>query len=276
MKILTVANRKGGVGKTTVAVHLAAAMAMKGYRVGIVDLDSQGHVAVTMGLEKLDALYNVLVDQHLIEESVRLVPPEHYAPTAEHAHGELLALLSDRMTYRIPYMLEQASAFVILDMLENFGVTYDLDYIVVDTPPTMSLLDTALYAATDGYIFVTECEALSFDGIIEIQDQIAEFADQRRRYMNRDTHLLGIVPNRMRADTILHRTNISNLAESFPNLVFPPIILRIAWAEAFNIGQLIYTYAPDGKEADDAWRVVNRIEERLKQVWPTVPSEKTQ
>lgn len=264
MKIICVTNRKGGVGKTTMTVHIAAGLAMKGYRVGIVDLDSQGHIATALSHDKADNLFAALIDRKPLSEVVTRIDPDAYAPTQESAHGELYTIFSDKMTFRIPYMLEDDSAFVLLEMFEAFADYARLDYVFVDTQPTMSLLDTALFAAADGYIFVTECEALSFDGIREIQGQVKRFAKQREKFLQRETRLLGIIPNRMRADTILHRTNISSLAQAFPDLVFSPVILRIAWAEAFNLHQLIYSYAPDGKESADAWNIVHNIERRLK------------
>jgi cellulose biosynthesis protein BcsQ len=94
------------------------------------------------------------------------------------------------------------------------------------------------------------------------------FGVQRRQYLGRDSRIIGIIPNKMRADTRNHRHNISKLAAAFPNLVWPPVTLRTIWTEATNAEELIYTYAPSGPEAADAWRLVDRTIKVLEE-WET-------
>lgn len=268
MKIIAVTNRKGGVGKTTMAVHIAAGLATQGYRVGLVDTDSQGHAGVMFGLEKEDGLFNVMIEKTPIEDCVLRVDPAQYTTPDQPARGELYLLPSSKRTHRIPYMLDDDDALIFLEMLEAFGDLVQLDCILIDTQPTMSMFDGALYLAADGYVYVTECERLSFDGVEEIVEQVQRFARRRKTYLGRDTKLIGIIPNKMRADTRLHRHNISQLSNAFPGLVWSPVILHILWAEATNANELIYTYAPSGSEARDVWDIVESVETRLRE-WMT-------
>jgi cellulose biosynthesis protein BcsQ len=156
--------------------------------------------------------------------------------------------------------------------MEDMGARYNLDAVIIDTSPTLSPFDTSVYLATDGFVYVTECERLSFDGIMTAIDHMERFARQRRQYLHRESRIVGIIPNKLRADTRNHRHNISKLAEAFPGLVWTPITLRILWSEATNVGELIYTYAPSGMEARDAWKMVDNTSKVL-QAWQT--EEKT-
>jgi chromosome partitioning protein len=268
MKIVAVTNRKGGVGKSTIATHISAGLATMGYNVGLVDTDSQGHCSLMMGMPEENGLFNLLIEKRPMQQAVRLIPPEHYS-TADHpSTGNLYLIPSSDRTYQIPHMLKPDESFLFLQTMEQFAESYSLDVIIIDTNPTMSLFDGAIYLAADGYIYVTECERLSFDGIQKAIEQMERFGTQRRQYLGRESRILGIIPNKLRADTRNHRHNISKLAEVFPGLVWTPLILRTVWTEATNAEELVYTYAPTGQEADDAWRIVEKLAKAL-QAWQT-------
>jgi len=126
------------------------------------------------------------------------------------------------------------------------------------------LFDGVVYLAVDGFVYVTECERLALDGVVSALNQLQNFANQRKRYLNRPSCVLGVLPNKMRADTRLHRHNISKMSDHFGvDFVWNPVILRTVWAEAVNSRELVYTYAPDGYEAKDAWQIVQRIQTAL-------------
>lgn len=267
MKIIAVTNRKGGVGKSTMATHIGAGLAIRGYRVGMVDTDSQGHCSLMLGMPDENGLFNLMIEKQAFEDVLRPVPPEHYSTETDPAQGALFLLPSSDRTYQIPHMLKPEETFLFLQLMEEMGEQYALDVIIIDTNPTMSLFDGAIYLAADGYIYVTECERLSFDGIQKALEQMERFGKQRRQYLGRDSHIAGIIPNKLRADTRNHRHNISRLAEAFPGLVWPPVTLRTIWAEATNAEELVFTYAPVGNEASDAWEIVNRTVKVLES-WP--------
>lgn len=252
MKIITVTNRKGGVGKTTMAVHIAAGLANRGLNVGLIDTDSQGHAALFLDMEEENGLFQTLIEKQPLEEVVRIVPPGHYTLNPDEATGNLFLLPSSEKTYKIPYELDAEDAFAFLEMAEDFAAKANLDVIVIDTNPTLSMFDGAVYMATDGFIYVTECEALSFDGIAKATEQVANLSRQRRRYLQRETRILGVIPNKLKANTVLHRKNIAELAQTYTDIVWSPITHRIAWAESAQAHRTVYVYAPDEQEATDA------------------------
>lgn len=256
--VMAVTNRKGGVGKSTIATHLAAGLATLGHRVCIVDTDSQGHASLMLGMPDENGLYNVMIDKQPLDQAVRLVPPENYSTPDQPSQGELFLLPSSDRTFQIPERLEPDEAFLFLGIMDQLGEWLGLDYIVIDTNPTLSLLDGAIWMAVDGYLYVTECSRLSFDGVQKALEQLQRFGAQRKKYLHRESRVIGIVPNKMRPDTNLHRYNISKLAEYYPGMVWPPLRMRIAWEEATNNQELIYTYAPTGDEASSAWEIVQR------------------
>lgn len=264
MKIIAVTNRKGGVGKSTMTTHIAAGLALAGLNVGIVDTDSQGHAGMMLGQPDENGLYAAMIEKKPLDEVVRLVQPERYIPDGHLNQGGNLWLLpsSDR-TYRIPYELQPEEHFLFLETLERFGDQSALDVILIDTNPTLSLFDGAVWLAADGYIYVTECERLSFDGIQSAITQMTRINQQRVTYMNRQSEILGIIPNKMRPKTSVHRMNITAIAEAYPGMVWSPVTLRTAWVEAANLQEMIYRYAPDGQECRDAYAIVTRTMEAI-------------
>lgn len=253
MKIIAVTNRKGGVGKSTMTTHIAAGLALAGLDVGIVDTDSQGHAGLMLKQADENGLYDVLIREQSINDTVRLIDPQLYAPDGQELYaGHLWLLPSSDLTYRIPHELSADKHFLFLETLETFAEQKALDVILIDTSPTLSLFDGAIWLAADAYIYVTECERMSFDGIQSAISQMRNVNRQREKYLNRSSQILGIIPNKMRPNTMVHRSNIAALAEAYPGLVWPPVTLRTAWVEATNMQEMIYRYAPNGQERRDA------------------------
>lgn len=268
MKIVSVVNRKGGQGKTTMSVHIAAGLATLGLRVGIVDTDSQGHAGLMFKQEEENGLYRLLVEKTPLADVVREIPIDRYSTEDRPSTGALFLIPSGDKTYRIPKELDEQDSFLFLERLEEFGEAYKLDTIIIDTNPTMTLFDGSVYAAADGYVFVTECERMAFEGIQKAIEQMQRAAHVRQKYFKRDTRILGILPNKLRPGTFVHRQNVAELGNAFPGMVWNPVTLRTIWTEASNIQELVFTYAPTGQEVRDAWAVVQKTWEGL-QAWQT-------
>jgi chromosome partitioning protein len=246
--VIAVSCRKGGVGKTTTATHIAAGMARKGLRVGVLDVDPQGHAALTLtGSDNQNGLYDVLIDRVPLEQAVIETEPN------------LFVLPGAAKTAQIPHLLGQDDSFAFVELCENFASEYALNTIVIDTPPTISLLDASLMLAVDRFLYVTECERLSFAGVMQSITQMRRFGSQRERYMGRASTVLGILPNKHRAGTVLHRQNILELRNAFGELVWTPIRLAVGWAEAANAGALVFDYPTSSGEAVEAWRLVDNV-----------------
>lgn len=263
VKVIAATNLKGGVGKSTTAVHLAAGLATLGYKVGLGDTDVQGHCAVMLAMEEEEGLYNYLIEGRPIQDVVRLVPTEHYSTPDNPSKGELYLLPSSEMTYEIATRLDEHRGFAFVELTEDFAQVYQLDFIIVDTNPTRSRLDGAISLAVDHFIYVTDCERLSFDGLVKALDKLQGFMTNRQKYLRRESSVIGIIPNKMRANTNLHRDNLAALVERYGALVWPPIILRTGWGSATNLQELVYTHVPSGQESADAWALVKRTLEAV-------------
>lgn len=275
MKTIAVTNEKGGVGKSTMATHLAAGFAVRGQNVCIVDTDPQGHAARLVGLPEEDGLYKLLVENADWRDVLRAVPPDHYAtpdhdwrggreahavseiPLSNRPAGKLFLLPGSTRTAVLASLVQDP--FMLDDRLKELGERFDFNLCILDTAPTASMFDSTIYFAANAFLYVTLCEALSFDGIRKSLAKIERFGLKRAEYGQAANHLLGIVPNMFRA-TKNHRMNLANLAAHFPGQVWKPVAARTKWAEASNYGKLIFAYAPTSGEAGDAWALVDQVE----------------
>jgi chromosome partitioning protein len=256
MKTYTFINEKGGVGKTTLAIHLAAGLAIRGHRVVLADADAQGHATVSLGLKKNPGMYDLLVRGSSFRDVLRHVDPECYADPSKPCEGQLYVVPSNVETRSIPIQI--SDAFAIVDRfreLENL-----VDVVIFDTAPTPSLLHGSIYLATDAIIYPTKCEFLSFDGLVESFTHREMMQTTRSRWGLSSIEVLGIVPTMFRGGTLVHQENLNKLKSKYGNKVWPELYMRTVWAEASTVGQLVYRFAPESSTARDAWSIVDRVE----------------
>ncbi len=267
-RVVTVTNRKGGVGKTTIGAHVAAGLAIRGCRVGLVDTDSQGHLSLMFGMEPTNALYEVMIEGEPLEEHVMVLPPDVYTTPDNPASGALFLLSAYDRTYKIPYELEETDAFAACDLMEAFGELAQLDYIIVDSQPSMSKLDGAIYMATDGFLFVTEVETLALRGLQDAIDQVEKFSVQRQRWLGMDTEIIGIVPNKYRTGTVTHMENLKRIGNKYNRFqdggwVLPACRLLTVWTQSADLREPMYKYQPTGEAASDMWRIVDAVQSKV-------------
>lgn len=264
-KTIIVTNRKGGVGKTTVATHLAAGLAMMGLKVALVDSDSQGHVASAFGLPKSNGLYQIMIDAALFNDVMRQVPPEKYTVPGWDLNSKLYLLPGDKATSFIA--AQQSSAMRFRRMVREMADLLELDYVVVDTGPSNSMFDGSIYFAADYMLYVTECAALSFDGLHEAFSELRELNLDNKDFRQDDVEVLGVLPNKARFSTNNHRDNIALLAEHFGrDKIWNPVTLRTDWERAMEYGQSVFSYAPYGNEFRDGWTIVAQALKRLGEI----------
>lgn len=261
MKTVTILNEKGGVGKTTIAVHLAAGLAIRGCRVLLVDTDGQANATIAFGLSKEPCFYNFAVRGAEFKDIVRRIPPERYyiPDEAQNVKGALLAIPSNVESRTIAQSI--SDAFIIMRRLQQ--VTHLFDYCIIDTSPTPSLLHTALYSATDGLIFPTKCEMWSFDGLAESIAHKQNFDPFRERYGLPAIEVYGIVPTLYRPRTNEHSENLLELKKAFPDKVWEPMPQLTIWAEAATLSRSIFSVAPDSQAAQDGWGLVDQFLEAV-------------
>jgi chromosome partitioning protein len=223
--VITVANQKGGVAKTTTAVTLGHGLARSGYKVLIVDLDPQGHVAFALGLEKSPGLYHLLVEEQPLAQSVQC------------ARENLDILPGNKQT-------EAAKRYITtLNFRERVlaralkGADYDV--ILLDTPPSLDVLHVAALIASQRVIIPTKLDALAIDGVNEVLRSMAE--------VEQDHHFNGytILPTFFDRTTKETSVQLRDLVETFGELVWPPIPQDTHAREATAYGQTLWEYSPE-------------------------------
>lgn len=262
MHVITFVNEKGGVGKTTLAVHLACGLAARGAKVMLIDGDPQGHATVRTGIRKAPALYDLLVRDGEWTEAVRPVPPEKFGvPGHRLPAGKLWVIPSNVETRNIATSISDADSLALrLDELRGL-----VDIVIIDTSPTPSLLHGAFYTATDMIIYPTKLTFTSFDGLVEsIRRRQAADKARAERWNLAPIRVAGIVPVEYRATTIEQQTNLAELQKQFGDLVWRPIPQRTVWTESESAALPVYALDPSGGAAADAWEMVDRIQEVLR------------
>jgi len=259
MHVITLLNEKGGVGKTTVATHIGAGLAVKGYRVIIADADPQGHATVSLGMNKEPGLYDLLVRDASFNDVLRRVPDTNFQIPKTPVKGALYVIPSNVETRAIPMMTSDG-----LIVLKRFNELQDaIDIVIFDTSPTPSLLHASIYMATNSIVYPTECEYLSLDGLRESLKHREELQPTRKQWGLGSLEVMGIVPTKYRQKTVLHQQNLQTLRNSFGTKVWQPLALRTVWGEASLMRRSVFNFAPDSRAAHEAWNIVGRVEESI-------------
>jgi len=270
-----IVNAKGGVGKSFATTNIAGELALRGYNVGIVDTDSQGNAALYLGMQPEDGLFKALIgiqqqdETYLpvpLDQLVRRVPNDSYlAPMRdgsipEHP-GTMYLLPGHSNTFRIPYMLTDTDAYS--DMLDTFVELYDLDFILIDTAPTLSFFDASIYDAADGFLFVTECAMGSMSGLSDCYQRVMRKNTSRAKRRQRPADIIGIVPNKFVGGKD-QSDNAATLGSTFgTELVFDLIKWYKTIEKASSYGQTVRAFAPKTPAAYQILDATDRVERRI-------------
>ncbi len=235
-QIISFANQKGGVAKTTTTLNLAVAFAESGNRVLAVDLDPQGNLTMSQGIDpdKVEAsMYDVLVDHIPIRDVISEREIDIAVASIDLAGAEIAM----SMQIGRERSLEKALS----------AVVDDYDFICIDTPPSLGLLTVNALTASDKVIVPVQCEYLSMRGLVQLQNTLQMI----RENLNPRVHIEGILPTMLDSRTVHAKEAVEILEENFGELVFKSRIRKaIKFAEAPVRGSSVLKYDPKGNAAN--------------------------
>ena len=254
MRIITVVNRRGGVGKTATAHAIGAGLAQQGYKVLFIDLDSQTNLTYDLAADHsrkhpysaMDLLTGAATADKAIQNKAKwdLIPASAALATAD------AVITATGKEYRLKEALQPISGLY--------------DFCIVDTPPALNILTVNALTAATGAIIPAQAEIHSLQGI----GLLAETIEQVKRYCNKDLRIYGIVLTRYNGRAILSQDMKANLEAAADQLgtklYSTPIRECISLKEAQAMQQDIFTYAPKSNAAKDYTALVNEIIEDLK------------
>jgi len=234
-RVISFANQKGGVAKTTTTLNLGVALSEQGLKVLLVDLDPQGNLTMSQGLnpDTIErSMFDVLVHRLPIEEVIHHTEVDLAVSSIDLAGAEL-ALSS--MIGR-----ERALEKALAPVKERY------DYVLIDTPPSLGLLTINALVASNGVIVPVQCEYLSLRGLVQLENTLSMI----RENLNPTVGIEGILPTMFDSRTLHSREAVEILQENFGDLVFETRIRKtVRYAEAPVKGTSVLKYDPTGSAA---------------------------
>jgi chromosome partitioning protein len=235
-EVFAFANQKGGVAKTTTTLNLAVAFAESGHRVLCIDLDPQGNLTMSQGIDpdKVEkSLYDVLVNDLPISEVIEHREIDIAVSSIDLAGAEIAMSTKIGRERSLERALKEVSG--------------DYDFICIDTPPSLGLLTINALTAATKVIVPVQCEYLSMRGLVQLQNTLKMIQEN----LNPDVKIEGILPTMLDARTVHAKEAVEILEENFGDLVFKSRIRKaIKFAEAPVKGSSVLKYDPQGNAAN--------------------------
>lgn len=242
-RIITLANQKGGVAKTSSCINLGAALAEQQQRVLLVDLDPQSSLTAAVGINPAAlslSIYNVMVARQPIRDIIQPSGHLHVAPaTIDLAAAEA-------------HLVNEVSREHILgDALADVAEAYD--FILIDCPPSLGLLTINGLSCANAVLIPMTCHYLALRGLEQLMDSI----EKVQRRANRGLRLLGVLPTMFEGRTVHEQEVLEELHVRFPGQVFAPVRKSIRFPESTVVGKSLLEYDPAHPGAE-TYRVLAR------------------
>ncbi len=235
-RVIALANQKGGVAKTTTTLNLGVAFKEMGYRVLLIDLDPQGNLTMSQGLNPdtiETSMFDVLVRKIPISDVIERREVDLAVSSIDLAGAELaLSALIGR---------ERSLEKALVEVRDSY------DFVLIDTPPALGLLTINAFVAATGVIVPVQCEYLALRGLVQLENTLAMV----REHLNPRVGVEGIVPTMYDGRTLHAREAVEILEENFGDLVFKTRIRKtVRYAEAPVKGSSVLQYDPTGAAAE--------------------------